>query len=493
MNKYHNHAAKRRSFEGKIFNCLFLLLTLIGGLSFLGVFGENQEGIGLAMLPMFGIRSILRSTEPGGGGGGSATAEEQFRATVLDSVGQVKRQYQAVEENFKNLDKEAKKLSDDLADHCKKWESMPSQIVAMERTLAQIQLKVAQERRSNFGSAIEQISGDEQMRNAVNGMIRSAYNLSGRGGEIRMSDDQKKGAEDYRKALGSGATPGSSYINAQLIPTIYALIAEFGIWNTFDVIPVSTSSVKLIVDTTDPTMLFTAENTAPSEASYAGSQLTATINKALGWIGIANELLADSEVDLTRYLLPKFANATAQRLDHAAVNANNGTATLDGGFTGIFNGGTAAVAATTRTSIAALTIDDFIGAMVAVNAAALSRPCKWWVHPTNLVRILGVKDGNGRPIFLPSTDAPSFGAIGSILGYPVVLTHAAPSANVASSKIAVFGDPMGNAVCLRSDFEFAASDQVMFKEDTTVFRARARMASRVKQATAFGVLTNAAS
>lgn len=436
--------------------------------------------------------SCIKQDIDAGNGNQNGGGQADFQAKVLSGIGEVKRQYEAVEENFKSLDQEAKKLSDDFATHVKAFESMPSQVVAIERTIAQIQLKVAQERRSSFGSAVERISGDEQMRNAVNGMIRAAYNKSGQGGEIRMTDEQKKGAEDYRKAVTTSA-PGSSYVNTQLIPEIYALIAEFGIWNNFDVIPVSTSSAKLIVDTTDPVMLFTAENVLPAVASYAGSALTATIMKALAWIQVSNELLADSEVDLTRYLLPKFANATALRMDHAAVNANNGTATLDGGFTGIFNGGTLAVAAATRTSIAALTIDDFIGAMTAVNAAVLSRPCAWFVHPTNLVRILGVKDLNGRPIFLPSTDAPSFGAIGSILGYPVILTHAAPSANAASSRVAVFGDPKGMAVCLRNDFEFAASDQVMFREDSTVFRARARMAARVKSATAFGVLTNAAS
>ena len=91
------------------------------------------------------------------------------------------------------------------------------------------------------------------------------------------------------------------------------------------------------------------------------------------------------------------------------------------------------------------------------------------------------------------TDAPALGAVGSILGYPVILTHAAPATNTVNNKVAVFGDPMGLGVGLRSDFQFASSDQILFKEDCTVFRARARAAIKVKQATAFGVLTLAAS
>lgn len=75
----------------------------------------------------------------------------------------------------------------------------------------------------------------------------------------------------------------------------------------------------------------------------------------------------------------------------------------------------------------------------------------------------------------------------------MVLAHGANATDGVSKKIAVFGDSMGQAVCLRKDFEFAASDQVKFTEDSVVFRARTRAAAKTKKATAFGVLTTAAS
>ncbi|MEO5712996.1 MAG: phage major capsid protein [Luteolibacter sp.] len=477
------------------FRAPWLAIALLGlGFGWATTHTTDHAGTAMALLPMLGLPVRKQDIDNGGGnqnGGGGTLTDDQFKAAVLKSVGEVKTQTETIEGNFRTLDAQSKKLTEDLAEQTKTFTGLPNQVAAVERTLAGIQLKIANERRSNYGSAIERISGDPQLRNAINGIIRSHARIGGM--DIPITDEQKTGAADYKRALAEGSGTGASYVNAQLLPEIYALIAEYGIWNTFDVIPVSTSSAKMIVDTTDPVMLIVAENTAPAESSYNGSNVTQTIVKMLGWIAIANELMADSEVDLGRYLLPKFANATAYRLDYLALNSNNGTASTDGGCTGIFNGGTAAVAATTHVSIATLTVDDFINTMAAVNAAALSKPCKWWIHPTNLVRVLGVKDLNGRPIFLPSTDAPSLGAIGSILGYPVVLSHAAPSANTVSSKIAVFGDSMGNGVALRSDFEFAASDQVKFLEDQTVFRARARGATKIKLATAFGVLTNAAS
>jgi HK97 family phage major capsid protein len=360
------------------------------------------------------------------------------------------------------------------------------------RTVQSIDLKVKRERTSHFGSAMQRISADPECRALANGIIRKAASQGGQR-HIPMNEEEKKAAEDYTRALTLGSTPGSGYVNAQLIPEIYSLIAEYGIWNRFDVVPVSTNSAKLIVDTTDPLMGWIGEGVAPAETSYAGGNVTATIKKMLGWIAVNNELLADSEVDISRYLLPNFANATALRLDHSATAADGTNDGIDGQYTGMFYGGTAAVAASGNVSVATLDLEDFLKAMLVVNSAVLSRPAVWVIHPQQLVRCLSVKDLNGRPIFLPSTEAPALGAIGSILGYPVILSHAAPSDDGVSKKIAVFGDPMGMAVCLRSDFEFAAADQVRFTEDQTVFRARARGAAVVKQATAFGMLTTAAS
>lgn len=418
--------------------------------------------------------------------------EQQFRTKVLEGVETVRKQHATIDQNFKDLDAESKKLSAEFQTHVKSFEGLPGQVSTIERTIEQIRLKVANERRSNYGSAIDRITGDEQMRNAVNGIIRSNADNNGRRG-LPITEAHQKGAEDFRKGLLEASGAGSGYIYTELLPAIYGLIAEYGIWKMFDVIPLSQKSANLIVDTTDPTMEWTAEATAPSETSYNGGNVAVAVGKMLGWISCPNELLEDSTVDLASYLLPKFANATAKRLDWSATSADGTADVTDGGYTGIFVGGTAAVAASGNISMATLDLEDWLAAMAAVNAAALSKQCYWWIHPTNLVKALAIKDANGRSIFLPSTDAPSFGSIGSILGYPVIMTHAAPATNAVSDVVACFGDPKGLAIGLRSDFQFASSDQILFKEDSTVFRARARAAVKIKQATAFGKLTLAAS
>lgn len=446
------------------------------------------------MKPKF---QILRDINDGNGnqnGGGGVLAPDVFQKQVLDGVGAVKRQFEQLETKFTTIDKESKDLSDNFAKAVKAFESMPGQIIEMQRVIAGIQLKVAQERRSSFSSGVEAISSDEQLRAAFNGMIRSSLLKRGISG-VAISEAQVKGAEDYQRAMSNAASPGSTYINAQLLPAIYSTIAEYGIWRNFDVIPVRTSSAKLIVDSTDPLMYWSAENTATTEGAPTGVQVTATINKLMGWLSVSSELLGDSEIDLTGHILRKFANATAYGLDWACLQADGGNDATDGGFTGIFGGsGTAAVAAAGNVSVATLDFEDWLAAMLAIDAACLSRPTlRWIIHPQMLIRAMAIKDLNGRPIFLPATDAPAPGAIGSILGVPVLLAHGANATDGVSKRIAVIGDTMGQAVCLRNDFDFAASDQVMFKEDSVVFRARARGAAKTKKATAFGVLTTAAS
>ena len=419
--------------------------------------------------------------------------EAEFQKRVLDTVSGVKDQTETIEKNFTTLDKESKDLSEKFAALAKNFEGTSGQIAEATITLQKMQLKMANERRTHYGSAVERLAADEEARNIINGVIRQACRRQG--AHVPMTEAQIKGAEAYTRALSDAASPGSTYINAQLLPGIYSTIAEYGVWNRFDVIPVSTSSAKLIVDSTDPTMYWTAENTASTEGAITGSNVTATINKLIGWIQVSRELLDDAEIDLTAHLLRKFANATAYGLDWACLQADGGADSTDGGFTGIFGGsGPAAGAVAGNVSVATLDLEDWMAAMLAVDAAVLNRStAAWIIHPQMLVRALAIKDLNGRPIFLPSTDAPAAGGIGTILGYPVIPAMGANATDGVSKKIAVFGDLMGQAVCLRNDFEFAASDQAKFTEDSVVFRARARGAAKTKKATAFGVLTTAAS
>lgn len=449
---------------------------------------DAKAGTAMALMPFMALpaRKEDKAGDPAGGG---ALGEKEFQGRVLSAIGKVQQQTEEISTNLDKTDKEGKQLAEDFQKHCRTFEGLPNQVASVQRSVSLIEAKIANERRSNFGSALDAITRCAEQNDLVCGVIRGIASEKRR---TPMTAAQKSAWETYQKAVTEGASPGSTYINDDLVTNIYSLIAEYGIWRGFDVIAAGTKTTKLIVDSTDPDMLVVDEGTAPDEAAYTGASVSAAVKKLLGWIGVSSELLEDSEVNVAALLLPKFANATAKRIDFFALAADGTADATNGGFTGIFAGGTAAVAAATHTSVAATTLEDWLKVLLTVNAAALTRPCKWWMHPQQIVRALAVKDGNGRSIFLPAIDAPTVGGLGSILGYPVVASHAAQSTDGVSKKIAAFGDPLGEAVLLRKDFEWAASDQVKFLEDKTVFRARARVAAKIKQTDAFAVLTTAA-
>ena len=86
-----------------------------------------------------------------------------------------------------------------------------------------------------------------------------------------------------------------------------------------------------------------------------------------------------------------------------------------------------------------------------------------------------------------------FRSIGTLLGYPVTTAAAAPTADTTSSRVAAFGDPYALGVRIRRDITFDRSKDFAFDTDEITFRSTHRVASAVKNATAFQVLKNNAS
>ncbi len=210
-------------------------------------------------------------------------------------------------------------------------------------------------------------------------------------------------------------------------------------------------------------------------------------------LNVSLQLLQDSEFDVTADVLNDFIEAVNYRLDHAVFTADGDADATDGGMSGIFVGGTTVSAASGNTTMETLDFEDVTGCLLGVDSAVLSRPAKWWMHPFILVRMLHIKDGNGRPLFLTANEAPTPAGLGSILGYPVELVEAAPSANTAGSAVAVFGDPAAQIVGVRQDFAFEASDHHKWNAYQRSFRGILRAGTKIRRATALGVLTLAAS
>lgn len=429
------------------------------------------------------MAATFRST--GDQPGGAVFTDEKFKSELLGEVKTIKSKFDEVSSDYTRLDKSTKDTIETLTAVKKDFSGLSSDVAQATFALRKLQAQLLQEQRAAFGNPAERIIRCEEKRTLFNAICRSAvskkYNL-----EL---------SEAHQKALDTANTPGSTYIVSDLMTDVYDTLATYGMWSSFQVRQLSTKSTIMPVKTARAAAAFlTSEGGAITpDSTKAGTSVTATVATIASLLSVSEELMQDSEVDVTADVLSDMAESVASKIDWACTQADGGADATDGGFTGIFGGGgTASVAAAGNVSVQTLDLEDFLNTMLVVDPIVLSRPAKWWTHPQQIVRMLSIKDLNGRPIFLTAMEAPAPGAIGSILGYPVVPTFQAPSANTISTRIAVFGDPAGQVVGIRKAFEFKQSNEAYFTDYEIGFRGIARIATKIRRALAFGVLTTAA-
>lgn len=427
--------------------------------------------------------NICRASEGGnsggGGGGGQALPEAEFQTKTLDAIGKVKTTQDDLVKKYDNLDKETKKAFEELT-RLKNDGTANAQQLTL--AIQKLNLRLAQELRMANGDPIQRIMGDKEKRELLNAHVRNACKF-GLTAEMRTT-------------LGEDATPGSTMIVDELAEDIYDTLATYGVWSTFDVRRVGTKTTKFPVKTARAAASFilTEGGDITEDTAKAGTSVDCVLEVIGALLPVSKQLLADSTFDVTADVLADFAEAIAYKLDWACTQADGGADATDGGMTGIFGGGgTASVAASGNTTVETLDFEDFTKCLLTVDPVVLTRAAKWWMHPQILIRALSVKDLNGRPIFLTALEAPSTGGFGSILGYGVVPTFAAPTTNSASAKVAVFGDPKGQVVGMQNGFEFEASDHAGFTTYERYFRGICRGGTKIRRALAFAVLTTAAS
>lgn len=417
--------------------------------------------------------------------GGALFLDEKAKGELLGEVKTIKQKFDEVSGDYQRLDKSTKETIETLTAVKKDFTGLSSDVATATFALRKLQAQLAAESRAAFGDPVQRIIRDEEKRTLFNAICRSSvsqkYNLA-------ISDAHKK-------ALDTANTPGSSYIVNDLMTDVYDTLATYGMWSSFQVRQLSTKSTIMPVKTARAAAAFLTAEGGPitPDATKAGTSVTADVKTIASLLSVSEELMQDSEVDVTADVLNDMGESVAGKIDWACTQADGGVDATDGGFTGIFGGGgTASVAAAGNVNVQTLDLEDFLNTMLAVDPIVLSRPAKWWTHPQQIVRMLSIKDLNGRPIFLTAMEAPAPGAIGSILGYPVVPTFQAPSANTISTRIAVFGDPAGQVVGIRKQFEFKQSNEAYFTDYEIGFRGIARIATKIRRALAFGVLTTAA-
>jgi HK97 family phage major capsid protein len=171
-------------------------------------------------------------------------------------------------------------------------------------------------------------------------------------------------------------------------------------------------------------------------------------------------------------------------MDTAAFIGTGNQDTTNAGYVGVFNAplanaNLASVAGPGHTTVGICTLEDFVQTLFTVSAEVLSRGPKWWIHPQMIAKLALIRDKMGRPLFQTFTEVPLAG-IGSILGYAVHPTDIAPSTDAAAQPVAVFGDPEGQVVGVRSDLELATSADIGFPQNLMAYRTLMRAGVKMK-------------
>ncbi|MDR3405124.1 MAG: phage major capsid protein [Chthoniobacter sp.] len=426
---------------------------------------------------------------------------EEFQKKVLTSVDDSSKQVKTLSEKMgevtsklENADKETKKAFEDLAKVQKENADLSTKLLAVQKA----QLQVQREVQTNWGNPIERFTKNAEVKELINALIRHGLEetTTARHDEILKGYSfvgKRFGITPEQKDISEGATPGSTYLRDQLSKMIYDALPDFGIWNTLGTEDMGTKNLILPVDTADPIAQVIAEaGNIADDANITGTSVTAIAKKIAVLLNVSRELLQDSEYDVTARVVKKFLRAVAKRMDYIAFMSDGTNDGNNGAFTGVFNFGTQIVAATGNTTVEAFDFEDITKTVLGVAEAVLDRAARWWMHPFILVRMLSIKDGNGRPIFLNALEVPTPGGLGSILGFPVTLGHVLPTTNTANNPVMAFGDPEAYVIGRRQDYEFDFSDHARWTNDQRSFRGISRAAFKGRLAAALTVLFTAA-
>jgi HK97 family phage major capsid protein len=433
--------------------------------------------------------------------------DTQFQADVLAKLetANVKiKTYQAkVDEmtaKIEDAPKEIKKFQDELTAIKRVCNDSDANMKALEKKVGEYKGIIARQAALNYGDPVERFLSDPDKRLWMNAMVRAVGAPN-----IALSE---KHAAVLKAFTGVDSSLGAATIPTEWLSEVYSLLSTFGIFSTFGLITgISARTVTIPMATARPAGVWigagtggTVEGTAGTEGSFTGSSVNLTIQTLMAFVGITRELIQDASTDISGYATRELFQSIASKLDDAALTADAGADQTDAGYRGVFDAAALNVqmkaqALASATTVAATLLSDWVRCRTTVNAAVLSRPTKWWMHPYILSSAVLVRDANGRPIFQTALEAASPGAIGSILGSPVILGDACPTTDSTGAKVAVFGDPMGQAVGIRQDFEIQQSEHFRFTSNQIVYRALTRAGVQIKSATGsttlkpFAVLT----
>jgi HK97 family phage major capsid protein len=294
---------------------------------------------------------------------------------------------------------------------------------------------------------------------------------------------------EYRDMGGQVNSLGGALVFEDFSNTIIRLVEKFGVaMNVFQNVTMSSDTLLVPKRLTGVTSYWLGENSTIQTSDPTATMVQLVAKKLACATKVSNELLADNAISVATWLAQEYATSLSSAIDDAAFNGT-GTSSFGGirGLAQIDDGThTASIqsAASGNTSVAALDIDDYLGALAKLPRYAIGTSA-WYMHPSvyhNSVQRMMLSSGTAGSGSIGALSGGNTaanlaqGTPNTFLGLPVVWVLRMTAAPTTGTIAAYVGDlSLAGIMAVKSDMQVATSADRYFEADQTAFRAIQRL------------------
>jgi len=202
------------------------------------------------------------------------------------------------------------------------------------------------------------------------------------------------------------------------------------------------------------------------------------------------ELLQDSSIDVEAFVRQRLVTRLG-RITNNLFSTGTGTGQPNGVATGA---GIGVTAANSTSQVSAITYDSLVNLQHSVDPSYRETgACAWMFNDSTLSALRKMKDGSGRPIFVPGYEVSNPGGEPDrLLGSPIVINQSVASM-AAGARSVLFGDFKGYKIRDAMQLEmFRFTDSAYMKKGQVGFLAWLRSGGNLADVGAVRVFINAA-
>ena len=360
-------------------------------------------------------------------------------------------------------------------------------ILSIEGELSAEQASDLENADKQLRSLTEQIKGAEVRESATEALNLPTYEPRARKATVREEADSRQiFLRNLKHAMRTGGLPeeraysapidsgneAASLMPVDLQDEMIRLLSNVSAVRQAATIRSYANDVEIPAVSTRATITaFTGEGTAYDAIGPEFSKLRIRSFKSAAETQVTEEVLNDARGGVVSEILQQHAEAhgyfweTKYLSTAAAQNTNNPDGILTGSFSSVpeapadYDAGGSSTSGST--SFADVTYEDLVETAYGMPAAYWNTPKSWIVGPAMYRALLELTDNTtGRPLFLPQATGTiqNPGAIGNLLGYPVMVSDAMPTdaagawaAVLLSRESYVIADRVGPGVASQVD------------------------------------------